>query len=173
MGAPYLQVARFSKPHGLKGEAVVYVLTDAPEEVFVLGRVLTPLDDDGQPVGPGLTIERSRPYQRRWLLKFEELSDRPAVDRWRDVALGAPQDQLAAPGEGEMYLHELPGATVKLEGRSIGTVREVLDAPSGRLLVVVLGDREVLVPFREPIVVGVDRERREIEIDPPPGLLEL
>jgi ribosomal 30S subunit maturation factor RimM len=41
------------------------------------------------------------------------------------------------------------------------------------LLMVDVDGREVLVPFRPPILVAVDRERREISIDPPPGLLEL
>ena len=36
-----------------------------------------------------------------------------------------------------------------------------------------LGGREILVPFRRPIVTRVDREAREIELDPPDGLLEL
>jgi len=49
----------------------------------------------------------------------------------------------------------------------------VLDAAGARLLAVDVGGREVLVPFRKPIVVHLDRATRRIEIDPPAGLLEL
>jgi ribosomal 30S subunit maturation factor RimM len=41
------------------------------------------------------------------------------------------------------------------------------------LLCVNVNGREVMVPFREPILVGFDRAERKIEIDPPPGLLDL
>ena len=36
MEAAYLAVARFRKPHGLKGEAVCWVLTDEPEQDLAL-----------------------------------------------------------------------------------------------------------------------------------------
>ena len=76
MEAAYLAVARFRKPHGLKGEAVVWVLTDHPEQVLVTGRLLTQVDDMGNPVGESLEIERARPFHRTWLIKFKEVDDR-------------------------------------------------------------------------------------------------
>ncbi len=51
MEAAYLAVARFRKPHGLKGEAVCWVLTDEPERVFTVGRLLTPVDENGDRIG--------------------------------------------------------------------------------------------------------------------------
>jgi 16S rRNA processing protein RimM len=49
----------------------------------------------------------------------------------------------------------------------------LIPVPGGSLLAVDVEGREVLLPYRPPILVRVDRERREIEIDPPAGLLEL
>jgi len=80
MEAAYLGVARFRKPHGLKGDAVVWVLTDDPETVLVAGRLLTPVDDDGNPIGDPLEIERARPYHRTWLVKFEGVDDRGVLE---------------------------------------------------------------------------------------------
>ena len=59
MEGGYLAVARLKKPHGLKGDAVIWALTDDPHEVLVAGRALTPIDDGGQPLGPALVIERN------------------------------------------------------------------------------------------------------------------
>lgn len=81
MEAGYLAVARFAKPHGLKGEAIVYVITDRPDEVFVAGRRLVPVDSAGRAVAGALTIERARPYHRRWLLKFEGIDQRTPLER--------------------------------------------------------------------------------------------
>jgi 16S rRNA processing protein RimM len=169
--ARYLPVARFAKPHGLKGEAIVFVLTEQAEDVFVPGRELTPLDGAGQPAGGALILERGRPYHRRWLLKFEEIDDRAGLEAWRGVVLGIP-DQRTESASGLM-VHEVPGAKVVVDGKVLGVAREVLLVPGGPLLVVDGDGREYLIPYRAPILVGTDRTRREITVDPPPGLLEL
>ena len=57
--------------------------------------------------------------------------------------------------------------------RVIGTAKEILSAPAGDLLAVDVDGREILIPFRKPILKRVDRVAKVIEIDPPEGLLEL
>jgi 16S rRNA processing protein RimM len=174
--ARYRPVARFAKPHGLKGEAIVFVLTGQAEDVFVPGRALMPLDASGMPAGAALTVERARPYHRRWLLKFAGIDERTPLEGWRGMALGMPEEALADTLDDEgtaLPDHEVPGAVVMVEGRAIGTARQVLEVPGGPLLVVEGAGREYLIPYRPPILVETVRARREIVIDPPPGLLEL
>lgn len=171
--APYLGVARFQKPHGLQGEAVVFVLTDTPADVFVPGRRLVPVDEAGRACGEPIAIERARPYHRRWLVKFAGLETREALDGLRGTLLGVAREALTPPADGEMYYHEIPGCRVLVDGRAAGIARDVARVPGGELLVVDVDGREVLIPLRKPILVRLDRTRREIEVDPPAGLLEL
>lgn len=174
MEGGYLAVARLRKPHGLKGEAVAWVLTDDPGEVLAAGRTLVPVDEEGRAIGEPLVIERSRPYHRQWLLKFEGLDDRTAIEGWQQRLFGVPQEALRPPADDELYLHEVPGMAVVVAGQVIGTARELLELPGGsRVLEIDVAGREVLVPFRAPIVTRVDRPGRRIELDPPDGLLEL
>jgi 16S rRNA processing protein RimM len=173
MEAGYRLVARFAKPHGLKGEAIVYVQTDRPDQVFITGRRLVPLDAAGNPAGAPLIVERARAYHRRWLIKFRGVDARTPLEAWGPVALGIPADELPPPTDGSLETHEVPGCAVRVRGARVGTATGLLPVPGGRLLVVDIEGREVLVPFRPPILVRVDRDRREIEIDPPVGLLEL
>lgn len=173
MEAPCLAVARFQKPHGLKGEAIVFPLTDAPDAVFVPGRMLFPVDDEGQPVGAPVEVERARPYHRRWLLKFRGVDDRNGLQAWSGL-LGARREELTPPAEGEFYEHEIAGVDVVVGGKVVGTGAGLIRIPAGQLLAVAMADgREVLVPFRKPVVVAVDRAARRIELNPPDGLLEL
>jgi 16S rRNA processing protein RimM len=172
--ASYLAVARFARPHGLKGEAIVFVLTKRAEAVLVPGQALTPLDAAGRPAGASLMVERARPYHRRWLLKFEGIDERTPLESWPQLTLGVPdQGDPTDDGTGPLRDHEVPGASVLAHGRVIGTVRQVLEVPGGPLLVVDGDGREYLIPYRPPILVETVRERREIVVDPPPGLLEL
>ncbi len=173
MEGAYLAVARFQKPHGLKGEAVVWVLTDEPEELLVVDRRLTPVDEAGVPVGAPVTIERSRPYHRQWLLKFEEVNSRSELEAWSQVLLGMPKQDLNPPRDDEMYAHEIPGSRVMTDGEVLGVAVGLLDVPGGKLLQVDVDGKEVLIPFREPILRGLNRTERVIEVELPTGLLEL
>ncbi len=174
MEGGYLVVARLKKPHGLKGDAVVWALTDDPHEVLVVGRSLVPVDEEGREVGDPVVIERSRPYHRQWLLKFEAIDDRTRLEQWQQQLFGVPVSDLRAPGDDELYVHEVPGTAVLVDGEVVGHATGLLDMPGGgRLLQVDIGGREVLVPFRRPIVQEIDRPARRITIDPPAGLLEL
>lgn len=173
MEAAYLAVARFRKPHGLKGEAVCWVLTDEPERVFTVGRLLTPVDENGNRIGEPVEIEQERSYHRSWLLKFRGIADRSELELWDQILLGVPQEELTPPHNEQMYEHEVPGATVVANGEVVGEVSRLLDGAGGQLLVVDVNGREILVPFSKPIVVRIDRAARRIEIDPPEGLLEL
>lgn len=172
MEAAYLAVARFRKPHGLKGAVLVEPLTDAPDAVFVAGRRLVPVDQAGAPTGPELVLHRGRPFGGAWLLEFVEVDSRTAVERWEWQWLGARREELAPPRANQMYVHEIAGAAVVSEGRVLGVARE-LAGLHGEFLVVEIEGREHLIPFRRPIVRAVDRAARRIDVDLPPGLLEL
>jgi 16S rRNA processing protein RimM len=174
MEGGYLAVARLRKPHGLKGEVVAWPLTDEPDTVLAAGRLLTPIDEAGSPIGAPVVVERSRPYQRQWLLKFEGVGDRPTLEGWHQRVFGVPQSELRPPSEDELYIHEIPGSRVVVGDREIGVATELMEIPGGnRLLVVDVAGREVFVPFRKPLVRRIDRATRTIEVDPPEGLLEL
>jgi 16S rRNA processing protein RimM len=170
----YLAVARLKKPHGLKGEAVLWALTDEPSEVLAAGRELTPIDEAGNTIGEPVRIERSRPYHRQWLVKFDGIDDRAELEHWQQRLFGVHQSELRAPGQDELYLHEVPGTRVLVGEEVVGVAKELMDLPGGRrLLTVDVGGKEVLVPFQKPFVKRVDRAARQIELDPPEGLLEL
>lgn len=173
MEAAYLAVARFRKPHGLKGDALMWALTDEPESIFTVGREVIPIDEAGSPIGRPLEIERARPYNRSWLVKFKSIDERGVLEEWDQLLIGVAAAELKAPSDDEMYLHEIPGADVVARGSSIGKAIAILDIPGGRLLSVDVDGKEVLVPFKKPILVGISRSTRTIEIDPPAGLLDL
>jgi len=169
----HLVVARFLRAHGLRGEAVVASLTDDPQGVFVPGRRLAAVSAEGQPSGPEWTLSRARAFGAGWLLAFGEVTSRTALEALRLGFLGVRREELRALPEGAMYLHEIEGAEVVVEGRVIGRARDVVGVSGAEVLVVEGEDREYLIPFRPPILKRLDRVQRRIEVDPPAGLLDL
>ena len=177
MASPELViVGRVRKAHGIRGEVVVESFTDAPEAVFASGRRLfaSPRAESSAEEAEEAHVATTRPFMDGWLVRFEEVADRTAAERWRDVWLLLPEDELEPAGEDEVYIHDLVGLAVRLtSGEAVGVVRQVYELPQGLMLDVDRPGRPAaLVPFLEEIVRDLDRETRTLVIDPPDGLLE-
>ncbi len=67
--------------------------------------------------------------------------------------LAAPEDILAKPAEGEVYLHELEGFAVRSsDGSALGLVSGLYEMPAGLMLEVQGPKREFLLPFKREFV---------------------
>lgn len=169
-------VGRLRKAHGIRGDLVVEPITDAPAEVFSVGRRLFAGTATGEQARDRaeLVVMAAKPFQGGSLIvHFDAIPDRTAAELWRDRYLLAPLDELAPPGEGEVYVHDLIGMHVALDtGEEVGEVLEVYELPQGLALDVRWGEQTVVLPFREPFLQSVDSEARRIVMQLPEGLLE-
>jgi 16S rRNA processing protein RimM len=113
-------VGRVVKPHGLRGEVAVDVLSDVPDRLAA-----------GVPVTVGerrTTIVSSRPHQGRLLLVFDGIPDRTAAEELRGArVLADPVDR----DELDVYLaDELLGLPVRDErGAPLGQVVAFVELP--------------------------------------------
>lgn len=174
-------MGRVAKSHGIKGEVVVEIRTDEPEERFAVGAVLHGRKPREQQLNT-YTVEAAREHSGRLLLRLRGVGDRAAADHLRGTLFVIDSSELP-PSEDpdEFYDHELEGLSVRIaEGRPdagtpVGTVAEVLHSAAGELLSIrPEGEpsRELLVPFVAAIVTKVSVADGVIEIDPPEGLLD-
>lgn len=176
-----LVVGRVAKSHGIKGEVVVEVRTDEPEDRFAVGAVLRGRKAREQHL-QNYTVEAAREHSGRLLLRLRGVDDRTASDAIRGVLFVVDSADLAPSDDpDEFYDHELEGLTVRIvagrpdAGTEVGTVREVLHTAAGELLSIRPVDRtrdELLIPFVTEIVPTVSIADGVIEIDPPEGLLD-
>ncbi|MEO7962429.1 MAG: ribosome maturation factor RimM [Gemmatimonadaceae bacterium] len=172
---PCAIVGRVRRAHGIKGEVVVEIMTDAPDAIFASGaRVFAgTVDGDLRPNAPQLHVESSRPFKESLLVTFVEIDDRNAADLWRDRYLLVPMDELEARGEDEVFLHELVGLTAELEnGEVVGEVIAFYDMPHTLLLEIRRQSGTVLLPYNDQFIQGVDVEAGKLVIAPPDGLLD-
>jgi 16S rRNA processing protein RimM len=164
-----LQVARIGKPHGIRGEVTVQVLTDAPEDRFVPGSVF----EVEHPGIKTLTVEGARWNKEILLLAFEEILDRNTAETIRGAKLFIETDDVEDEGEG-WYEHELVDLEARVEDKVIGRVTALRTGNVQDLLVVKSNDGdEVYVPFVESIVPEVNIEGGYILMTPPAGLFEI
>ena len=169
----YVVVGRLRKPHGLKGDCNLFPLTDDPADIFAPGQQIWVVDLAGETVAGPLTVERSREYHREWLVKFAGVESRDALEPFRAHFLGVRADQLSPLGEGEVYLHELDGFSVRLPDETpLGLVSAVYELPAGLMIEVQGPRREFLLPYKKEFVREVDRQARRLTVTPPEGLID-
>jgi len=149
-----LEVGRIVKPHGIRGEVIVDLVSNRPERLDP-GSVLS--SDVGD-----LEVVRSSAHQHRWIVAFAGVADRNRAEELRGTVLRAE----ALEGEDDtLWVHELVGAEVyDKDGRYYGSVTEVEANPASDLLVLPQG----LVP----LTFVVDQKQGRVVIDPPAGLIE-
>lgn len=173
----FLVVGHMNKPHGTKGEFFVWPLTDHPEGTFAPGVLLHPGGAESQAPDPDLAplhVARARPFQRGYLVAFQEVHDRDEAELLSGCYLYRDIEELEPLAEGELFYHQMLGLEVTtVEGRDVGRVVEVYELRPADVLEVSDGRRRVLIPFTESIVVRVDVDAGRLVIDPPEGLLDL
>ena len=109
--------------HGLNGAVRAEVLTDRPEDRFVVGLVLYREGDDRP-----LTIAAAEAVADGpgWRLRFREVATREGADGLRGAYLETsvrPDEDLA---RGAYYWHEVIGCTVRgVDGAELGTVKDI------------------------------------------------
>ncbi|MDQ0619332.1 ribosome maturation factor RimM [Arthrobacter globiformis] len=165
-----LQVARIGKPHGIRGEVTVQVLTDAPEDRFVPG---TEFVVEPASAGP-LTVRSARWNKDILLLGFEEINTRNEAETLRGAKLFIETEGLDEDDDEGWYEHELVGLEARVGSRAVGKITALNTMPVQDLLVVETTDgKEILIPFVEQIVPEVNTEEGYVLLTPPAGLFEV
>jgi 16S rRNA processing protein RimM len=154
-----LEVGAIVKPHGLRGEVVVELVTNRDERVAP-GSIL-------HTGGRDLEVITSRSFSAtgagRWIVAFRDVADRAGAEALRGAVLSAaPLDDPDA-----LWVHHLIGAeVVDTDGGRVGTVTEVEANPASDLMVLSTG---ALVPLRFVTAHVPGR----VTVDLPAGLLDL
>lgn len=149
-----LEVGRIDRGHGLRGDVVVTLITNATERLSPG----TQLWAGDQPV----TVRSAAPHQNRWRVTLEGVTTRDGADALAGQTLRAEPIEDSA----EWY-HQLIGAIAVLpDGKPAGVVVAIQDNPASDLLVL---DTGALVP----LVFAGDLTDGRLPIHPPKGLLEL
>jgi 16S rRNA processing protein RimM len=165
-----VQVARIGKPHGIRGEVTVQVLTDAPEDRFVPG---TELLVEPARLGP-LTVESARWNKDILLLAFEQVVDRNQAELLRGAQLFIDTENAQDDDDDAWYEHELVGLEARVGQQVVGKITGLNTMPAQDLLIIeAIAGQEILVPFVTEIVPEVNVAGGYVLLTPPNGLFEL
>jgi 16S rRNA processing protein RimM len=169
-------VGRVLRPHGVRGEIAVLVLSDVPDRVAP-GRTLLVTDGEGRPPADPrkprtLTVAAVRPTARGTLVRFVGVDDRDGSETLRGLWLSVDRAAVPPAPAGTYYHFELLGCRCRADGEDVGTVVDLEEDGGGLLLILEKGGWRLPVPFVQKFLREVDIAGRRIELTLPAGLIE-
>ncbi len=163
------QLGYVLKTHGLKGELVIVIDADNPQEYNKMESVFVEVNKKLVP----FFIDRIQVNGSKAIVKFEEIDSIDQSNQFKGTRIFLPLDVLPELEDG-YYFHELIGFKVidSKEGE-LGTISGVFDAGSQDLIAMQYQEKEVLIPLTDEVVTQVDKKAKSIFTTLPEGLLDI
>ena len=162
-------LGKVTKPWGVKGQMVLFLDVDKPEDYAELDSAFVEVKG------------KLLPY----FFHIDQLNGNKAVATFEDITaeqaatlvgheLYLPLDLLPKLTGNQFYFHEVKGFRV-VDSRcgDIGVLEQVIEYPAQPLFQIMKNGTEVLVPVIDQVIDRVDRELKTIFITAPNGLIEL
>lgn len=163
------QLGKVTKPFGYKGQMVLFLDVDTPEDYATLDSAF--VEVKGNLVPHFFHIDSLN--GNKAIVTFEELTPDEA-QALAGCELFLPLDLLPKLTGNKFYFHEVVGfRVVDDEKGDIGTIKSVIDYPAQPLFQIMNGETEILIPVIDQVIKTVDREARTIFISAPTGLIDL
>ena len=167
----YLVVGRVLRPHGIRGEVRVEVLTAYPERLPQHTEFYLAAPDTPQ-VARRYPVEGLRWHREVLLVKLGGCDSRNDAEDLRGMLVEIPIEKAVPLEEGEFYLFQVIGVAVETEdGDSLGYVVDVLETGANDVYVVRGPYGEVLLPDIEEVILSLDVDERKMVVRLLPGTL--
>lgn len=162
-------LGRVTKPFGFKGEMVLFLDVDSPDDYATLDSVFVEMKNGLVPY----FIKSLRINGNKAVAMFEDLTAEQATAlAGHDMYL--PLDLLPKLTGNQFYFHEVKGfRVVDDQYGDIGVIESIIEYPAQPLFQIMNGTTEVLIPVIDQVIKEVDRDNKTIYISAPNGLIDL
>ena len=166
------QLGHITKTHGVNGEVVFFLDVDDPNVYEDLESVLIEVKGELLPYFiESIAIVKGS----RAIVALEEVDTIEQAERLIKANLFLPLDNLEPIEDNtRFYFHEIVGyQLVDSQKGELGTVATVYSMDTQDLISMDYQGHEVLVPINSSIVHTIDREKKQLQVSLPEGLLEI
>jgi len=156
-----VEIGVVGRPHGVRGEARVFLHNPGSEIVQNLDTVLLKV---GDAAAHAFRIASVRSAGDHLIVAFGDVETRTNAEALKGARLLVRRDQLPRLEEGEYYVDDLIGLEVVCDGRTVGVVRASREQGGVEVLAVETGSEEMEIPLVEQYVSALLPERSRIEV---------
>lgn len=155
-------IGRIGRPYGLKGWVWLRHHTDG--QIFQCKEVwIKPPGQSQWLLEPSF---QAKAYGSEVAIHFPSCHDRDAAAALTGADVAIRHEALAPLSDGEYHWCDLQGLPVVTpEGKTLGTVKSLLETSANDILVLEKAGAEVLIPFIKRFIVGVDLKKGVITAD--------
>jgi 16S rRNA processing protein RimM len=162
------KLGQIIKAHGLKGEVLINLEVNNPEDYQDLESVFLEINQKLVP----FFIEDFNIKANRAIIKFEDIDSMEAIKSILNANVFVPLDDLVE-SEGTQF-NLMIGCKVHDKTMGLlGVIKEVYEVPGQDLLSMDYMEKEILIPVNEHIILKLDQKKKILHVDLPDGLVDL
>ena len=166
------QLGYITGTHGLSGDLHILLDTDQPENYHDLESVF--ILQKGEEALVPFFISKLKIKEDKAIARFEEVNSKDLAKQLVGSSVYLPLDQLPKLEGDSFYYHELlDWKVIDQKKGEIGIVQGVNVQSPQPLLILAYQNKEILVPFSDDIIIGINRDEKQISVELPDGLLEV
>lgn len=164
-------LGKITKPHGLKGEVIIWLDVDIPENYIDLDGLF--LEIKGQLVP--YIIQELQIRGKKSIVKFEDINSIEATEAIVDAEAYLPIKKLPKLKGKQFYYHEVIGYMLHDTNteKDLGQLKAIYESTGQDLFAIDINESEVLIPIVDNFLVSVDHAEKKITVALPDGLLEV
>jgi 16S rRNA processing protein RimM len=164
-------LGKIAKKFSFKGEVLIYLDTDEPEEYQDMESVFVEFNNNLVPY----FILNSSLHKNDFLrVKFEDVDSEEEADAIMGNAIYLPLKMLPKLTGNKFYYHEVIGFEIEDKRLGVFGIIQSINDSSAQPLFEVLNDAiEILVPMIDQFLVKIDRDNKKVIMDLPEGLVEM
>ncbi|MFT5750813.1 MAG: 16S rRNA processing protein RimM [Flavobacteriales bacterium] len=164
-------LGKIVRKYSFKGELLAKLDTDEPETYVGMESVFVDFSANLVP----FFIESSQLHKSSLLrFKFEDVDTEEDAEDLIGTGLYLPMNILPKLEGDKFYYHEVIGYTaIDATFGAIGTITHINDNTSQAIFEIDHNGTEVLIPMIDDFIKKLDREKKEIHLEVPEGLIDL
>lgn len=167
----FYYLGKILKTHGNKGQVLVHLDVDDPENYQKLESVY--LDLHGERI-PFFIASLELKHNRKAVAKFQDFDNLEDAESLQGLEMYLPITGLPSLKGNRFYYHEIIGFQVVDQNHgNIGMIDDILELPHQSLFQIRHGEKEILIPVVDEIIQKVDRRKKLLMIEAPAGLIEI
>ncbi len=162
------------KTIGTKGELALKLDVDSPSSYTNMKMLLVQEHASNKQGIPFFLTQSQLTNQGTIRCALEGIEDQSSAKKLVGKSLFLPIEQLPELKGNQFYFHEITGFKVNDRQHGwVGMVKEVLSYSNSNLLSIEFKEKEILVPISDNSILKLDREKKEIYINSPEGLINI
>jgi 16S rRNA processing protein RimM len=159
----WIPLAEIARPHGVRGEVRLRLFNKASDTLLTLDEVLVRLPDGEE---HEVSVEKARRADDAILMKLYSIDDRDRADELRGALVCVRRRDFPREEEGEFYTVDVVGAEARLDGKRIGSVKDILAYPAATSILLAMDDGEgdLEIPLASAFVANVDAKAKVVDV---------